>query len=472
MGRYRRWVVVLVSVIALLGWPAPAAAHPLGNFTVNHYTRIEIYGDRLRVRYVLDMAEIPAFPVLRALDGDGDGQPDERAAARYQQEAIERLRQGLRLEVDGQPAALRLTDSALSFPAGQAGLNTLRLSGWFEAPVAAEQGAPRDVRFTNANPGERPGWNEIVVWPAPGIRLEHSTAPAHDQSDELRAYPEALLDSPLDERSAHFSFEVVTAQAAAPPLAAAEAPAGRAPDGLVQLIERESQNPLVAAVALAVAAAYGGLHALTPGHGKALVGAYLVGARGNARHALLLGLTVTATHTLGVYALGAASLLAAEYVLPERLYPILGAVSGGLVVVIGGRLFLTRLAEARHGHGHDHEHGHAHPPGPGVPVRQLLALGISGGLVPCPSALLLMLGALALNRVAFGLWLTAAFSAGLALVLTTIGLLLVSTGRLLARLRLFEGRARPVLAVSAAGALVMTLAGAAALLHALQQMGL
>jgi ABC-type nickel/cobalt efflux system permease component RcnA len=119
-----------------------------------------------------------------------------------------------------------------------------------------------------------------------------------------------------------------------------------------------------------------------------------------------------------------------------------------------------------------HDHGHVHALDQGVPVRQLLALGISGGLVPCPSALLLMLGALALNRVAFGLWLTAAFSAGLALVLTIIGLLLVSTGRLLARLRLFEGRARPVLAASAAGALVMTLAGAAALLHALQQMGL
>jgi ABC-type nickel/cobalt efflux system permease component RcnA len=222
---------------------------------------------------------------------------------------------------------------------------------------------------------------------------------------------------------------------------------------------------------LLAAFGWGALHALSPGHGKTIVAAYLVGSRGTAQHALFLGLTTTITHTAGVFALGGVTLFASRFILPEQLYPWLGLLSGLLVVGIGASLVWGRLAALlgfgrrehhhhdhshEHTHGHDHEHDHRHglvhhhhhdddhghshshlPPGSdGAPVtwRNLLALGISGGLLPCPSALVLMLGAIALDRVAFGLVLILIFSLGLASVLTAIGILLVYAGQLFTRI--------------------------------------
>jgi len=228
-----------------------------------------------------------------------------------------------------------------------------------------------------------------------------------------------------------------------------------------------------------LAAALGAFHALEPGHGKTVVAAYLVGSRGTARHALILGLIVTASHTAGVYLLGGVTLYASRYIVPERLYPWLGAVSGLIIAALGFALFLRRYVgrdehhghahhghdhvhdHARdhqhhdHGHGDGHEHGHDHahdqrhghghhhhlPAGQTVSLRELFALGITGGIVPCPAALVVLLSAVALRRVGFGLFLIAAFSVGLAAVLIAIGLLMVYARRLMAR---FQGEGRVV----------------------------
>jgi ABC-type nickel/cobalt efflux system permease component RcnA len=209
-----------------------------------------------------------------------------------------------------------------------------------------------------------------------------------------------------------------------------------------------------------LAAALGAFHALEPGHGKTVVAAYLVGSRGTARHALILGLIVTASHTAGVYLLGGVTLYASRYIVPERLYPWLGAVSGLIIAALGFALFLRRYASRdghhgheHHGHTHDHAHGHHHhhghdhghhhhvPSGQTVSLRELFALGITGGIVPCPAALVVLLGAVALRRVGFGLFLIAAFSVGLAAVLIAIGLLMVYARRLMAR---FQGEGRMV----------------------------
>jgi ABC-type nickel/cobalt efflux system permease component RcnA len=231
-------------------------------------------------------------------------------------------------------------------------------------------------------------------------------------------------------------------------------------------------------MSLAVAMVLGALHALSPGHGKTVVAAYLVGARGTARHALFLGAIVTATHTVGVYALGLVTLALSQYVLPEQLYPVLQVASGLLVVGMGAALLLSRLQGTRHAHPHGgatHSHGgrsHGHPPGatvgPTASWRGLLALGVSGGLLPCPSALVVLLTAIALHRVAFGLLLIVAFSMGLAVVLVGIGLLLVyARAFFIQRVRFGEGLAARWLPV--ASALAIMAMGLAITLQALPQ---
>jgi ABC-type nickel/cobalt efflux system permease component RcnA len=247
-------------------------------------------------------------------------------------------------------------------------------------------------------------------------------------------------------------------------------------DAFTALIATPEISASILVLAALLAAALGAFHALEPGHGKTVVAAYLVGSRGTARHALLLGLIVTASHTAGVYLLGGVTLYASRYIVPEQLYPWLGAVSGLIIAALGFALFLRRYAgrDEPHGHAHhaddhahDHAHGHAHahhhdhghrhadahghghghghhhhvPTGQTVSLRALFALGITGGIVPCPAALVVLLSAVALRRVGFGLFLIAAFSVGLAAVLIAIGLLMVYARRLMAR---FQGEGRVV----------------------------
>jgi ABC-type nickel/cobalt efflux system permease component RcnA len=301
--------------------------------------------------------------------------------------------------------------------------------------------------------------------------------PAQDRSRELSDYPTDLLDSPPQVSQARVRFtrpmpSVVVAAVAPPapkaPVDERHSPASPEPviaprpnvratagSAFTELLGARELTGSVVALAIVVAAALGALHALEPGHGKTVVAAYLVGSRGTAWHAVILGLIVTASHTAGVYLLGAATVYASRYVVPERLYPWVALGSGLAIAALGLSLFVRRCAgrEAAHTHGHHHHHDghhhhghehdhhhddtghhhHAHAPG-SVSLRQLWALGITGGIVPCPAALVVLLSALSLRRVGFGLLLVVAFSLGLALVLVAIGLLVVSAGRLVTRL--------------------------------------
>jgi nickel/cobalt transporter (NicO) family protein len=199
------------------------------------------------------------------------------------------------------------------------------------------------------------------------------------------------------------------------------------------------------AIAIAVAFIWGATHALSPGHGKTLVAAYLVGSRANAKHAILLGLTTTLTHTVGVFALGVITLFASRYLLPAKFFPWLNLLSGLIVIIFGFILLRNRLLpqtkEISHHHHHVHHHHHSHThshhhhhhshlptsTGERVTWRSLVTLGIAGGLVPCPAALVLLLSTIAIGRVGFGLLLVSVFSLGLAVTLTGLGLLLVKT---------------------------------------------
>jgi ABC-type nickel/cobalt efflux system permease component RcnA len=191
-------------------------------------------------------------------------------------------------------------------------------------------------------------------------------------------------------------------------------------------------------LSLLAAAAWGAAHALGPGHGKTIVAAYLVGSRGTLGHALVLALTVTLTHTASVVALGLVALYAARHVDTAEVYLWLSVGSGLFVMAIGLALLLGRARGLRrrlHGHSHDAhggDHGHSHDQVPSsAGLRGLIALGISGGLLPCPTALVVMLASVAIGRVAFGLLLILSFSVGLAVTLTAVGLALVYAGRVI-----------------------------------------
>jgi nickel/cobalt transporter (NicO) family protein len=198
-------------------------------------------------------------------------------------------------------------------------------------------------------------------------------------------------------------------------------------DYLSSLLRQGNIGWSVMLLGLLAAFAFGAVHALSPGHGKTLVAAYLVGSRGTARHAIFLGVMVTFTHTISVFALGLVTLYLSRFVLPETITPILGAISGLTIVWVGGMLLYRRtIGRVRvHTQGFVHHHGdgrvHTHIPEE-MSVGGLIALGASGGLVPCPSALVLLLTSVSLGRVAFGLTLLVAFSLGLAVVLSGIGL--------------------------------------------------
>jgi nickel/cobalt exporter len=478
----------LLAAVGLLV-PVIAAAHPLGNFTTNRYAALIVEPRVVRVVYSLDLAELPTYRELPQVDSNADGTPDPAERDAYAARQATAIAENLDLTLDGARLALAPLMTALEIAPGAGGLPTLRLDVTYRAQLPRLAGA---LAFADRNFAGRPGWQEVVATPADGVKLTQSSVPDRDVSRVLRAYPEDMLQAPLRVSEAYMRLS-----AGGPVASTAAAPAGtrggteRFGDRFTALLTDPAPlGPWTIATSLLIAAVLGAFHALTPGHGKTIVGAYLVGSQGTARHAIFLGLVVTITHTLGVYLLGLGTLAASAWVVPERLYPWISIVSGLMVVAVGSSLATARLRGARaydhhhhhahahdHGHGHhhhdqghDHDHGHSHLPPAGTPVtlRSLLALGISGGLLPCPSALVVMLGAIALHRIAFGLALIVAFSVGLAGVLTAIGIMLVYARGLFDRVPLDSRLARYV---PVASALVISFAGVAIVIEALWQMG-
>jgi nickel/cobalt exporter len=432
----------LLGLLAVLVLPAAAQAHPLGNFTVNRFSAIEASGDRVYVRYVLDLAEIPSYQ-----EGDRVRLPGFAG----------RIARGLELELDGRRAGLKTIASRVRSNQGAGGLPTLRFEAVFEADRAGSL-----LRFEDTNYAERIGWREVVVRADRGARVVSSDAPAASVSDELRSYPADLLSEPLNVSSADAELRAGSLPGR-PPELGGSAPEARPDHGFASLIAQDDLGLGVILVSLGLAFFWGAAHALSPGHGKAIVTAYLVGQRGTPRHAAALGLIVTATHTVGVFALGLVTLALSQFIVPEQLYPWIGLVSGLLVIGVGASVLLARIRHRRaHRHGHDHHHHHGD--GEELGWRSLTAVGVSGGLLPCPSALVVLLAAISLHRVALGLLLIVAFSAGLAISIAGIGLGAILAKRTFGRLG-FQGRAIGLLpAVSAA---VIVLAGAAMTLRAL-----
>ncbi|MFJ9041333.1 nickel transporter [Streptomyces sp. NPDC102406] len=444
--RPRRAALGLLLALALLLVPAPAAdAHPLGNFTTSTYDGLVTAPGRLRVTHVEDLAEIPATQAAPAIERAGK---DGWARARCR----DAVRAG-RLSVDGAPTPVVLRASSAAYRPGQAGLRTLRVECEATAPLPRGRAVTLSFHVPD-RPG--PGWHEIT---ARGDRttLGRSDVPRASLSHRLTRYPRDLLGSPPHTTSA--TVRVVPGGPALRddgperPAATSVLPRGadRWTSALTGLVARHDLTPGFAALALATALALGALHALAPGHGKTLMAA-TAAARGRARprDVLPLAASVTVTHTLGVVALGA--LVVGGSAAAPSVVAWLGVASGVLVTAAG--VSLVRRAWRTGAHAHSHAHDHAHPHSPlghgrhghgrhghersghersGSQVRSALFLGFAGGLVPSPSAVVVLVGAAALGQAWFGVLLVVAYGAGLAVTLTAAGFVAVRAGAFAAR---------------------------------------
>ncbi len=448
----RQFLVFLLCAGAL-------AAHPMGNFSVNHFSRLQAGAHGVELQYVLDLAEIPTFELLRAWKIDRSGPPSELNA-----HAAEQAREWLaHLEVTagGVQVRPRFQSVKATFSDGAGNLPVLRLE--VRAHLDAKSGA---LTYEDRNYAERAGWKEIVVTAADGVSLVKTSQSGRDLSKALTRYPPDPTVAPPQDVRAELAWklkavlkpepEPVVASISQPHIApAAAAPATLTPQGappgavargdfLSRLLHQRELSLSMILLALAAAFGLGAVHALTPGHGKAIVAAYLVGSRGTLKHAAFLGAMVTLTHTVTVFALGLATLFLFRFIVPEKITVWLGALSGITIVVLGAVMLAGRLREYAHARAHatgarhhhsNHRHGpgahsHSHMPEE-LSWSGLVALGASGGLVPCESALVLLLGAVALGRVGLGLLLLLAFSLGLALVLMLIGVLVLYAKNLL-----------------------------------------
>ena len=425
---------------------APASAHPLGNFTVNRYSGIVLSPGKVRILYVVDMAEIPTFQAMPSIDTNGDGTADASERQAWAERTAPSLLANLWLSADDRDVPLSIAEASMVFRPGQAGLPILRLQVTLAGTIAS---AGR-ISFEDRNYRGRIGWKEVTARSEDGVALAGSTVPATSISRELLAYPSDLLSSPLDISGATLSFHPGHAS-----VSDASRSAGRTVSGapiasggaFASLVTRNGMSVPFLVITLLLALALGGLHAMGPGHGKTILAAYLVGAGARMRTVAAVGLAVSLMHTASVLALGAITLYATRFFPPDRVYPWLGVVSGAVVVVLGAGLLMVRARARRRGEDPWHVHGHHHPdasqghhadddgsnhhvhseePASGpISRRGLLALALAGGILPSPTALVVLLASIALHRLAYGLVLIGFFSAGLAAALTGVGLLAI-----------------------------------------------
>ncbi|HMD48688.1 MAG TPA: sulfite exporter TauE/SafE family protein [Bryobacteraceae bacterium] len=447
----------LLRTVLVLVAASVAFAHPMGNFSVNHYSKLNFHRNGVELTYVLDLAEIPTFQLL------GASAIEQDQLERKTREQAKDWVANLALAEDGRKIRWDVKSVTPKTSDGAGGMPILRIVIDAEAPLRAGKVTYDDLNF----PG-RAGWKEIVIDHSSDAVLRSATQTSQDLSAALTVYPSDPAVTPPQDLTASVEWTpkaAMTASVAAKPAPAIPQPAPAAAppssfvaqqpsapgsvvrgDFLSRMLQRKDLGWRLMLLCALAALGLGAMHAMSPGHGKTIVAAYLVGSRGTLKHAGLLGLVVTFTHTFTVFLLGIGVLFFEQYVVPEKIVPALGMLSGLSIVVVGASLLYRRaqalMAGGHDCHQHDHEHGsglvhshggstHSHAIERDITPGNLIALGVGGGLVPCPSALILMLSAIALGRPGLGLALLIAFSAGLALVLIGIGVLALYARQLL-----------------------------------------
>jgi nickel/cobalt transporter (NicO) family protein len=479
-----RVLAVLAVAAAIVLAPVAALAHPLGSFTVNLYSGLSIGTGRVHVDYVVDMAEDPTYQARSEIDTDRDGRSTPAELASWAARRAPVLASGVSFTVDGRRVALTVTCSTATFRPGQTKETpTLRVAATFVGTLPPSGRAS----FVDTNEADRVGWREITVAALPGASVSGSSVPSRSVSDGLRSYPQDLLSSPLRTTSATFSYRSSGGAAVSGATTGCDGARGGTgfrpllgDPGFARLVDRSGLPLMVLALLLAVG--FGAWHALLPGHGKTLMAAYMVGAGSHLRQVVAIGCAVALMHTSSVLALGLLVVTLEHTFRPDLLYPWLGLASGVVAIGLGTTLLITRLgtwAQARrtatfqvHDHGHPgphHGHGegrHVHEATDATVLSRkgLMALAVAGGILPAPAALIVLLASIEAHRIAFGLALIIAFSAGLAAALILVGTAAFRMREQLAgRLSSLWGRLIPVLSASAIVAVGLFLAARGAM---------
>ncbi len=495
MTAARRLTTVLLAACVLALLPTgSASAHPLGNFSVNHHDALVLRPDGVSLTAVVDRAEVPTAQLLRQLT-DGEvptGEELERAAVRE----CAALAQAVTVSVDGEQLSWTAEGATLELVPGAAGLPTLRATCELRADARLDRAATVVFRDDHlpAQVGWREitADGDGVRLLDPPVPVDSVSDSLRSYPEDLLASPLDVRGFEVATEPGENAGGAAPAAGSGDPFGSAMAALDRR---LQSLVGDRGLTPLVGAGALLLALLLGAGHALLPGHGKTMMAAYLAGRRGRPRDALTVGATVTVTHTAGVLLLGLAVSLSSTLA-GDQVLRWLGVVSGALVTVIGAVMLRGALRTRRtdtlaahlpepalaagvpaltgagagvgapaqhdhHGHGHDHSHGddhdhphghdhshrhghdhghshghghghgHSHHHGPGR--GGLLGMGIAGGLVPSPSALVVLLASVALGRTVFGVVLVFAYGLGMAGTLTAVGLTLVRVRDRLAR---------------------------------------
>jgi nickel/cobalt exporter len=405
------------SAFLFLAAAGGASAHPLGNFTINHLAEIRPQRGELRIHYVLDIAEIPTFQIMHAT---GFWTPQRRRDWESQ-EAL-RVGDGLSFETGGAALPMHLERVASRMRPGAGGLPILYWTGDFTVATPLKATVTvRDLVYAD----RRIGWRDIVL---PGLS---------EPTDELRSYPSALIGSPRHNDLA--TFDLVNGRVGHVRVSGDDAASWGVSSivrssALSDLFARGTQTPLLIFLTILAAFGLGALHGLEPGHGKALLAFTLVGARATFKQAVILAAALTFAHTIAVLLLGALLFFAAGFA-TESLFTWITLLSGGAVTVIGARTLSAAVRRARHAHehhhqyhdhhDHDHEHAHAIPGSAPLHFPSAVIAAMSGGIAPCPAAIVVLLTALHLHRIGYGLFLIVVFSLGLATILTGLGLAVV-----------------------------------------------
>ena len=446
----RLLLVPAVAAMSLVMAPAVAQAHPLGNFTINHYDGLTLTPDRVDDRAVVDEAEIPTLQARETIDTDHDGVLEAAELRAYGTARCGTVAASVHVTVDGSPLPWTVNGSTFELLPGAAGLPTSRLTCALTARARLDH--PSTVVLTDDLDPDHVGWREITAL-GDGVHIDHSPVPSHSISGELRHYPNDLLSSPLSVGSTDLTVLPGTSAGTGaafklPSAGLADRWLGHLTSTFNDLVGARRLTFGVGALALLLSLVLGASHAAMPGHGKTVMAAYLAGKNGTKRDALTVGATVTFTHTAGVLVLGLLLSVSASLT-GESVLSWLGVASGLLIAIIGLSLLRSAWRQRQrdsahahaphehdhgggHAHGHhDHVHGHAdghrhsHGEPPGHGRRALIGMGVAGGLVPSPSALVVLLGAVALGRTYFGVALVLGYGLGMAATLTAAGLLLV-----------------------------------------------